>query len=96
MSALRSLYVLLGTHISAEHTVTMTALSAHNVAPELSQVPNTFWAKSKYDVGLIRNAETVVITPESDYQLKKYQYPLEQEALDGIRPVVQSLPMQER
>ena len=62
-------------------------VAAHNVARELSQVPNKFWAKSKCDVGLIRNAEPVVITPESDYRPKKYQNPLKQEALDGICPV---------
>ena len=36
--------------------------------PELSQVSSCLWAKHKYDVGLIKGAEPVVITPKSLYR----------------------------
>lgn len=49
------------------------------------------WASNKYDMGLIRNAEPFVITPN----IHQYQYPLKQEplkqAIDGITPVFDSL-----
>uniref|UniRef100_A0A8B9J4Y7 ribonuclease H n=1 Tax=Astyanax mexicanus TaxID=7994 RepID=A0A8B9J4Y7_ASTMX len=59
--------------------------------PKLTEVPQTLWAKTKYDVGLIKNAEPVVITPKSSFRPRKAQYPLKPEALEGIKPVFHSL-----
>ncbi len=47
--------------------------------------------KHKYDVGLIKGCEPVVITPKSDYRPCQSQYPLKKEALRGIQPVFESL-----
>uniref|UniRef100_A0A8D0DCP1 ribonuclease H n=1 Tax=Sander lucioperca TaxID=283035 RepID=A0A8D0DCP1_SANLU len=41
--------------------------------------------------GLIKNCQPVVIMPRSDFRPQKHQYPLKQEAIDGIRPVFNSL-----
>ena len=57
----------------------------------LQKVPATLWAKGPYDVGLIRNAEPVVITPKSDYRPCQQQYLLRAEAEEGITPVFESL-----
>ncbi|KAI3364118.1 hypothetical protein L3Q82_010793, partial [Scortum barcoo] len=57
----------------------------------LQEVPKTLWAVGKYDVGLIKDCEPVVITPKSDFRPCKAQYPLKKEAIDGITPVFESL-----
>lgn len=57
----------------------------------LQEVPKTLWAVSKYDLGPIKDCEAVVITPKSDFRPCKAQYPLKQEAIDGITPVFESL-----
>ncbi|XP_034089816.1 uncharacterized protein LOC117557974 [Gymnodraco acuticeps] len=57
----------------------------------LKTVPQILWAAHKYDVGLIRSAELVVITPKSTFRPNQPQYPLKREAVDGIRPVFTSL-----
>lgn len=57
----------------------------------LSSVPPTLWATDKYDVGLVRGAEPVHITPKSSYRPSCSQYPLKPEALAGIEPVFNSL-----
>ena len=49
--------------------------------PLLGQVSDKLWAKGKYDVGLVRTAEPVVIVPKSDYRPCQKQYPLRQEAI---------------
>ena len=59
--------------------------------PILSKVPKTLWAVDKFDVGLVKNAEPVVITPKSDYRPCQKQYPLKQEAIDGVTPVFEAL-----
>ncbi|XP_049425162.1 uncharacterized protein LOC125884304 [Epinephelus fuscoguttatus] len=59
--------------------------------PELQQVPAHLWAQSKYDVGLIKNCEPVIITPKSDYRPCRNQYPLRREAVEGIKPVFDAL-----
>ena len=64
--------------------------SPSDVSPLLSDLPETLWAKDKYDVGLLRNCDPVKITPKSDYRPCKQQYPLRQEAVEGIRPVFES------
>ncbi|XP_062421340.1 uncharacterized protein LOC119202433 isoform X3 [Pungitius pungitius] len=62
-----------------------------SISPALASVPQTLWAAHKYDVGLINNCQPVVITPRSDFRPHKHQYPLRQEAIDGITPVFNSL-----
>ena len=64
--------------------------SPSDVSPLLSDLPETLWAKDKYDVGLIRNCDPVEINPKSDYRPCKQQYPLRQEAVEGICPVFES------
>ncbi|XP_062255780.1 protein NYNRIN-like [Platichthys flesus] len=59
--------------------------------PALKEVPKTLWAQGNHDVGLIRNMKPVVIKPKSDYRPHQSQYPLRQEAIDGITPVFNSL-----
>ncbi|KAK1787656.1 hypothetical protein P4O66_016146, partial [Electrophorus voltai] len=58
---------------------------------ELKTVPAGLWAQGKNDVGLIKGCEPVHITPKSDYRPRQHQYPLKLEAVEGIRPVFQSL-----
>uniref|UniRef100_A0A8C9Z436 ribonuclease H n=1 Tax=Sander lucioperca TaxID=283035 RepID=A0A8C9Z436_SANLU len=62
-----------------------------DVSPLLAEVPRHLWATHKYDVGLIKNCQPVVIMPRSNFRPQKHQYPLKQEAIDGIRPVFNSL-----
>ncbi|KAL0199322.1 hypothetical protein M9458_007862, partial [Cirrhinus mrigala] len=59
--------------------------------PALKEVPKSVWASSKFDVGLIKNCEPVRIIPKSDYRPCKPQYPLKREAIEGIKPVFESL-----
>ncbi|XP_060775073.1 uncharacterized protein LOC132884959 [Neoarius graeffei] len=68
-----------------------TGITPAEVHPKLAGVPNSFWTKGKHDVGLIKNAEPVVITPKSDSRPKQTQYPLKPEEIAGIRPVFDSL-----
>ncbi|KAI2668497.1 Gag-pol polyprotein [Labeo rohita] len=62
-----------------------------DIHPALAEVPSYVWAKHKYDVGLIKGCEPLVITPKSDYRPCQHQYPLKKEAIEGIRPVFESL-----
>ncbi|XP_060791581.1 uncharacterized protein LOC132895240 isoform X1 [Neoarius graeffei] len=68
-----------------------TGITPAEVHPKLAGVPNSVWAKGKHDVGLIKNAEPVVITPKSDFSPKQTQYPLKPEAIAGIKLVFDSL-----
>uniref|UniRef100_A0A3Q3M0F2 ribonuclease H n=1 Tax=Mastacembelus armatus TaxID=205130 RepID=A0A3Q3M0F2_9TELE len=74
---------------SHRHTSCHTLMSDAEFAltPALQTVPDTLWAKHKYDVGLIKNCEPVMITPKSTYRPRRRQYPLKKEAIDGITPV---------
>ncbi len=67
------------------------SISATDIHPVLAEIPQKLWAKHKYDVGLIKGCEPVVITPKSDYRPCQSQYPLKKEALRGIQPVFESL-----
>ncbi len=67
------------------------SISATDIHPVLAEIPPKLWAKHKYDVGLIKGCEPVVITPKSDYRPCQSQYPLKREALRGIQPVFESL-----
>lgn len=58
---------------------------------ELQSVPPSLWAAHKYDVGLIKGAEPVKITPESDFRPNLPQYPVKPKAIAGITPVFNSL-----
>ncbi|XP_065119779.1 uncharacterized protein [Paramisgurnus dabryanus] len=69
----------------------MTCASIDLPQEVFDNVPDHLWAKDKYDVGLIKGCEPVVITPKSDYRPCKPQYPLKREALEGIRPVFEAL-----
>ncbi|XP_058617745.1 uncharacterized protein LOC131531182 isoform X1 [Onychostoma macrolepis] len=69
----------------------MTNICASEIHPALADVPSELWAKHKYDVGLIKGCEPVVITPKSDYRPCQRQYPLKKEAILGIKPVFDSL-----
>ncbi|XP_048009377.1 protein NYNRIN-like [Megalobrama amblycephala] len=69
----------------------MTNICALDIHPALAEVPDELWAKHKYDVGLIKGCEPVIITPKSDYRPCQPQYPLKTEAILGIEPVFESL-----
>ncbi|XP_065150387.1 uncharacterized protein [Paramisgurnus dabryanus] len=69
----------------------MTCASIDLPQEVFDNVPDHLWAKDKYDVGLIKGCEPVIITPKSDYRPCKPQYPLKREALEGIRPVFEAL-----
>uniref|UniRef100_A0AAQ4RT80 ribonuclease H n=1 Tax=Gasterosteus aculeatus aculeatus TaxID=481459 RepID=A0AAQ4RT80_GASAC len=89
--ALRSVYVMDENNIFSDtHTDTFLT-NVSSISPALSSVPDTLWAAHKYDVGLIKKCQPVVITPRSDFRPHKHQYPLRQEAIDGITPVFNSL-----
>ncbi|XP_029968045.1 uncharacterized protein LOC115403325 [Salarias fasciatus] len=60
-------------------------------AAALDSLPKQLWAENKYDVGLTRGCEPVVITPKSSFRPCQKQYPLKQEAVAGITPVFHSL-----
>lgn len=69
-----------------------TRFSDTSVLPtELNEVPASLWATQKYDAGLIKGAESVKITPKSDFRPNLPQYPLQQEAIDCITPVFDAL-----
>ncbi len=67
------------------------SISATDIHPVLAEIPPKLWAKHKYDVGLIKGCEPVVITPKSDCRLCPSQCPLKKGALRGIQPVFESL-----
>ncbi|XP_047231734.1 uncharacterized protein LOC124874432 [Girardinichthys multiradiatus] len=74
--------------ISHSHLFLATASSAD---ADLEELPDSLWAAHKYDVGLITDCEPVVVTPKSNYRPCQKQYLLKKEALEGIRPVFDSL-----
>uniref|UniRef100_A0A3B3C1J5 ribonuclease H n=1 Tax=Oryzias melastigma TaxID=30732 RepID=A0A3B3C1J5_ORYME len=67
-----------------------TLLSQSHTIPELDSVPESVWASHKYDVGLIKNCEPLVVTPKSHFRPRRAQYPLKAEAIAGITPVFES------
>ncbi len=69
----------------------MANICVSDIHPALAVIPSDLWAKNKYDVGLIKGCEPVVITPKSDYRPCQCQYPLKPEAIVGITPVFESL-----
>ena len=54
----------------------------------LDEVPKSLWSTGKNDVGLIKKAQPVVVRGKSDYRPNVKQYPLRQDARDGIRPLI--------
>uniref|UniRef100_A0A9J8CJW6 ribonuclease H n=1 Tax=Cyprinus carpio carpio TaxID=630221 RepID=A0A9J8CJW6_CYPCA len=83
--------VVTPTDKSAKKNHCMANICASDIHPALAEVPSELWAKHKYDVGLIKGCEPVVITPKSDYRPCQQQYPLKAEAMLGIKPVFESL-----
>lgn len=69
------------TPIESKETHCMVNNCASDIHPALAEVPPKLWAKPKYDVGLIKGCEPVVITPKSDYRPCQQQYPLKKEAI---------------
>nr|XP_021332272.1 uncharacterized protein LOC110439819 [Danio rerio] len=69
----------------------MVDYNATDIHPALAEIPSELWAKSKYDVGLIKGCEPVTITAKSDYRPCQQQYPLKREAIEGITPVFEAL-----
>lgn len=54
---------------------------------DLSGIPETLWAKDKFDIGRIKNATPLVITPKTQHRPYRSQYPLSKEAVEGISKV---------
>ncbi|XP_029926020.1 uncharacterized protein LOC115372353 [Myripristis murdjan] len=68
----------------------MTLAAAH--VDLLNQVPSQVWSKHKTDVGLIKSAQPIRIKLKPRVQLPyKKQYPLKQQAIEGIRPIITGL-----
>ncbi|KAL3999246.1 mannosyl-glycoprotein endo-beta-N-acetylglucosaminidase [Sarotherodon galilaeus] len=78
-------------NIAVSHCLLQTTPPLNSSHPLLTEVPDGLWASSKYDVGLIKDCEPVVITPKSSFRPCQRQYPLKQEAIEGITPVFASL-----
>ncbi|XP_058843901.1 uncharacterized protein LOC131697618 [Acipenser ruthenus] len=60
-------------------------------SPLLIGLPDSLWAKDKYDIGLMKGAEPLTVTPKSTHRPSRAQYPLSKEAQEGIAPVHASL-----
>ncbi|XP_026035979.1 uncharacterized protein LOC113029362 [Astatotilapia calliptera] len=78
-------------NIAVSHCLLQTTPPLNSSHTLLTEVPDGLWASSKYDVGLITDCEPVVITPKSSFRPCQRQYPLKQEAIEGISPVFESL-----
>lgn len=57
----------------------------------LSTVPEELWSKGPTDVGLIKDILPVEIRPKTEYRPCVRQYPLKQDASEGIKPVIADL-----
>lgn len=58
----------------------------------LKQIPEQLWSKHKTDIGLVKSAEPVKVQLRPGVNLPhKKQYPLSQEAINGIRPTIKGL-----
>lgn len=96
-SALQCVYLLDDSAPSTGHSLTMAASSllipffffSLSIPDAHQQLPDHLWAKGKYDVGLIKNCEPInlVLAPKSPFRPCKAQYPLKQDAIEGISPV---------
>ncbi|XP_029974616.1 uncharacterized protein LOC115408159 isoform X1 [Salarias fasciatus] len=71
--------------------LSLSPCASPSTTAALDSLPKQLWAENKYDVGLIRGCEPVVITPKSSFRPCQKQYPLKQEAVAGITPVFHSL-----
>lgn len=89
--SMRSVTLISDDQEELTHSFICMSIEEAQTHPLLSQIPITLWAKGKNDVGLVKNAEPVIITPKSDYRPCQKQYPLRQEAIDGITPVFEAL-----
>ena len=58
---------------------------------ELKQIPLTLWSAGPADVGLMKDTLPISITPKGSHRPYQRQYPLKQEAIEGITPVFESL-----
>lgn len=63
----------------------------NSLPPELAEVPHTLWDTHKYDVGLIKSAQPVSIRAKLYYRPNQPEYPLKPEAIQGIKPMFDSL-----
>lgn len=87
-ATLHCLIILSFQHVDdVEDALTVFSQEEVQTHPLLPQIPESLWAKGKNDMGLVNNAGPVIITAKSDYRRCQAQYPLQQEAIDGITPV---------
>ena len=54
-------------------------------------IPDELWSKGPTDVGLVKGALPVQIRLKTEYRRCVRQYPLKQDALEGIKPVIVDL-----
>uniref|UniRef100_A0AAX7UYB6 ribonuclease H n=1 Tax=Astatotilapia calliptera TaxID=8154 RepID=A0AAX7UYB6_ASTCA len=59
--------------------------------PALKSLPSTLWSDGPTDVGLIKNADSVIVQTVSSHRPIKPQYPLSKEAIEGIKPVIKDM-----
>lgn len=57
----------------------------------LKEVPDSLWSKGKTDVGRIHRAKPVHVRAKTTYRPNIRQYPLKEDALLGIKPVIQDM-----
>lgn len=57
----------------------------------LDQLPTDLWSKSPTDVGLIKNQDPIKVEIIKPARPNKPQYPLTQEAQEGIKPVIEDM-----
>ena len=72
-------------------TLMLLESTPEQLSPLLDQVPDSVWAKDKFDIGRIKNAKPVVVNPKSTYRPYRAQYPLSKDAEEGIAEVHASL-----
>lgn len=71
----------------AQTTEGLGNLSQLNIdTPELQELPQKLWAKDQCDVGFIKGAKSILVTPKSTYCPCPAQYPLKPETVEGITP----------
>ena len=57
----------------------------------LKNISDELWTKGPTDVGLVKGALPVQIRPKTEYRPCVRQYPLKQDALEGIKTGIEDL-----
>uniref|UniRef100_F6PQE6 Reverse transcriptase domain-containing protein n=1 Tax=Monodelphis domestica TaxID=13616 RepID=F6PQE6_MONDO len=63
----------------------------NSIYPIPEDIPEGLWAKSSTDVGLLKSADPVIVRTKEGPVPCVPQYPLSKEAIDRVRPTIESL-----